>query len=154
MRYLTRDLYNQNQDDIGIPETGYERALRLRAAALEYQKANDRYLRYIAGIRDSVPVNVAAFIDTGLHDATIVSILETPESLSIALNTGHAPFFGKKRPRLLIVFGGVCYTAGLRIAVGQIVLHHEVLVAADCFELNALLDKDELTVRFRDVALS
>ena len=122
--------------------------------AAKWEEADNRYLEYVAGIRNRVSADIRALIDTYLHDAVILAASQCGRSLSITLDTKGAPWVRKKGNRLQLLFDGVRCVSGLQDAIGQGILYEEIFVADSCYELSMLLDRSEVTIGFAGVTMT
>src|SRR5258708_4380110 len=110
MRYFTRELYeHQTQNALGPADEGFE--ARVAEDDREWREAGERYLAYLRQHDAELTDAVRKLKSYTLHDALITRVLIDPQSVTLELDTRHAPLI--ERPSMRIVFQGVQAARGL-----------------------------------------
>jgi hypothetical protein len=153
MRFFTRQRLMQCQDNIGLNELEQERDCRLEAASQEWEAVNNGYADYLRSIHSNLPEGLKELANTCLHDAVVVYIKSVGDTVEMVLDAKDAPFIAHNG-KVCLRFHGVSYHSELSSASLQSLLYDEIFVDGSFYVYNVLLEKTELTVRFREVDLT
>jgi hypothetical protein len=152
MKFFTRRWFQRIQDASGkLPNPTDTKEGNLSESPWQLgSRANAEYHAHLSLIAPNLSGDVARLECFNLHDARIMGAKMSVGTLVLLL---HDRFSKRRYNReIRLTFGDVAGSTGLLEAEGQDIIYDEVDVGIDgSFEYRALLDKDEISIRFRSV---